>query len=543
MKPKWLTLAKVQLAGAFGLNKLRYSDDARAKKRAGLAAAALVLALAVILFYDVMISLAFVGQGITSALPGFMIAAASLVTFVFSLVRGCSMLFAAKDYDAVMSLPVTKAAVIASRLAVTYIVNLAFALLVCVPSAAVYFAAAGFSFREFSVILSALLFCPLAPIAAAAAVGTAVTALTARFRYKSLLQSLIGIVLIVGVVVASFAFSFSTDSESADMNALAALLAGRIYPPAALVSAAMRGRTWAAFVFAGINAGAAALLIAAAAPFYAKINARLNAGGAGAAFKEKQIRSSGVFGALFKKECKRLFSSSAYLMNTVIGSVFLLIAAAAMLIFDPISRLSGLTEEGIPAQMLGYIFGTAGLIFAGMTFPSVCSLSFEGRSRWIMCSLPLPAKTVLMAKTAVGFVFSMPAAFIFSVIVCAQSGADAPMWAALITAPLAYCAFISMFGTFLNYKFPKYDWANETAAVKNNIPVLILTFGEMAAVIAVLVAVVFAGRLGYIPLFVFAAACTAGSIALRRGFMEKARLYDGSPSAAAPLPQDTLLRR
>ena len=275
------------------------------------------------------------------------------------------------------------------------------------------------------------------------------------------------------------------------------------------------------FAFIGANAAAAAVFIAVTAPFYAKICTRLAAKSAGVAFKEKQIRKSGAFGALFTKEIKRLFSSSVYLMNSIGGALLLLIAAIAMLIFDPIKLLSGLTEEGIPPQAFGYIFGAAGLIFAGMTFPSASSLSMEGKSRWIMCSLPLPAKTILLAKTAVGFVFSVPVALIFSVIVCVQAHAGPLMWAALLAAPVAYCAFISMFGTFLNYKFPKYDWTTEAQAVKQSAPVMIMSFGCMALGFGAAAAGFFFGVWAVIALD---ALCLALCIAVF-AYLRRAKLY------------------
>ena len=58
-KAKWLVLARVQLMGAFGLNKLKHSDDPRIKKRAGGAIALIAFAVILLAFYDVMIALAF----------------------------------------------------------------------------------------------------------------------------------------------------------------------------------------------------------------------------------------------------------------------------------------------------------------------------------------------------------------------------------------------------------------------------------------------------------------------------------------------------
>ena len=535
MKAKWLLLAKIQFLGAFGLNKLRHTDDARLKRRAGWAAAAIVLAFAVIVFYVVVISLLFAEQGIISALPAFMIAASSAIVFIFSLIRGSSMLFAAKDYDAVMSLPVKKSDVILSRLFTAYISNLLFALVVCVPASVVYFITAGFSVYRFFVILVSVLFSPLLPLTLATALGTVFTAVFARFKHKALWQSLAGILALAAILIASFAISYTSNSASADMNAVADFMAKKMYPPAALVSLATGGKVWAILAFAGANAAAYALFVACVSPFYTKINALLAAKSAGAAYNEKQIRVASAFGALVKKEMKRLFSSAAYLMNSLTGALFLLIMAVAFLIFDPIQLLNEVIAAQAGAELSADLFlypcAAFALLFAGMTFPSASSITMEGKSRWIMCSLPIPAKTIFTAKSLVGFLFSAPFALFFSVVVCAQSNAAAPQWILLLLVPTVYCAFISMAGTFLNYKFPKYDWTNETSAIKNSVPVLILSLGGMVPEIALLVLSFMLGQNGFIPLLVLGGAALAGCFALWFGFFRRARLFDSPPSA------------
>ena len=72
-------------------------------------------------------------------------------------------------------------------------------------------------------------------------------------------------------------------------------------------------------------------------------------------------------------------------------------------------------------------------------------------------------------------------------------GAGVFGWAALLLTAVLYSAFTALLGSFLNYKYPKYDWTNETQAVKNSIPMLIVIFGNMVLGIAVLILSVFAG--------------------------------------------------
>ena len=216
------------------------------------------------------------------------------------------------------------------------------------------------------------------------------------------------------------------------------------------------------------------------------------------------------------------------------GVLFLLIAAVVFLIFDPVSTLAeALRSGGLERFLPSLVYGGGGLtlMFVGMILPSAASVSMEGKSCWIMCSLPLPARTVLLAKSATGPVFSVPAALFFNVVLLVQTAASPLQWIVLLLSPVAYAAFVSMAGAGLNYKFPRYDWTNETAAVKNSVPALILSFGGLAVEGVFIAAAIFLTRLGFIAYILFILISILGCVLLWRAF-GKARLFDGSPSPA-----------
>ena len=139
MKSKWLLLTKIQLMGMLDFNKSRYAKDAKLTRRTAGSFAIIAIIALVICVYSVIISIGFCEQGIGAHLPAFLIAVTSLVTLMFSLMQGCSPLFAMKDYDHVMTLPVKKSEILASRLVCIYLSNLLFALPVVIPGTIVLF--------------------------------------------------------------------------------------------------------------------------------------------------------------------------------------------------------------------------------------------------------------------------------------------------------------------------------------------------------------------------------------------------------------------
>lgn len=495
MRAKWPLLLKIQLMGLTGINKAKKSGDPRAKRKAAGGAAALAVVGALILFYVAVLAIAFCQQGIGNHLPALIVALSSVIIFAFTLFQGCSMLFATKDYDMVMSLPIPKREIILARLLCAYLVNLAFTLAVAIPATIVLFVFEGFSFAVLGVILLAVLTAPLLPLAVAAALGTAITALTAGMRFKNLLQSILGIALFVGVMLLSFSFSFGAGSGGADMGELFRMLAGKIYPPALLVDMTLTGgAVWGVFVFAGISVAAAALFVLIVGRFYTKINTALFNRGARVAYRAKDIKSSSAFAALVKREFKRLFSCSGYLLNGASGTLLLLIFGIALLFINIETLFQIPAEEFDSVKNLIVPMGAGFMIlFIGMSCPSASALSMEGKSRGQLFSLPLSTRQILLAKAVPTFLLDCAAGIVFGIIFCAKLGAGAAGWAVILLIAPLFSAFIALFGIFLNYKFPKYDWTTETQVAKNSVPVLIVVLGSMIIGLAVIILSAFAG--------------------------------------------------
>ncbi len=481
MRAKWLLLAKVQLLGMTGLNNARKSNDTRTKRRtAGGLVMVLVIAL-ICIVYSVLFAVLLGFSGMARQLPSFAIALSSLIMFLFSLVQGCSMLFALKDYDMVLSLPVSKRAVICSRLFCTYLANLLFCAAITLPILIVTFCFEGFSFFMLGIVLISLLFAPVLPISIAAALSTAITAATARFRHKNLLQGILGILLLTAILVLSFSFSFGMNQNpDENLTAMADILIGKIYPPVQLISWTLAGKIWGIFAFVGGSAVVGAAFIWIVSVFYTKINTALLSRAAGVAYKTTDIKSSSCFGALVRKEFKRLLSSSAYLMNGLSGTLFLIIAAIALFFLDLQTVLQIPADEYAEFRALLPPIG-AGLLLLliAMSCPSAAALSLEGKHREVTFSLPVSARDLLLAKSVPTFCFNGAAGVLFAISLCLRAQADLLAWVVILVSALLFSLFNALFGSFLNYKFPKYDWTHETQPVKQSAPVFITVFGGM----------------------------------------------------------------
>ena len=480
MKSKWAILTKVQLQGLLGFNKAKYSRDQKVKRKTVGIALVYAMVAVLLLFYIVMMAVMFCKQGLGGLLPATTVALVSLITFVFTLIRGCTGLFALKDYDQVMSLPVKKSDLVISRILCVYLSNLVFALGVTIPCLIVLFAMSGFSAAALFVTLSAAIVAPAVPMAIGVLISTLVSALLARLPFKNILHTVLQIAIFVGLMVLSFPFSFnSSASQEMDMNALYDVIVGRTYPPALLINMALRGQVWAIFAFIGGSVLVAAAFVAVMSVLYERIHNALNARAAKKAYNAKHIRSGTAYAALVRREFKRLFSSPTYLMNGLAGGILILLAGAALLIFDAKNALLGL---GLPPSILPqFIYGGMGLLvmFVGMSCPAASALSLEGKSRDQLFTMPISARNILLAKALPTFTVNSIVGVAGACILCGALGADPAAWIILPLTTLLTAAFAALSGIFLNVKFPKYDWNSETQVIKQSAPVMLMTLGSM----------------------------------------------------------------
>ena len=526
-----MLLTKLQLTGLLGINRARHSTDPRTRRKAAGGIAAFVIVGALLLLYIAVFALGLCSMGLTKQAPGTAIALASVITFFFSLLQGHSVLFAVKDYDMLLSLPVSKASVVGSRMLCAYLVNLLFCVGVMLPVSVIFFIFDGFSAANLAVILAATLCAPLLPVVVATALSTLITAATAGFRFKNLLQSIVGILFIVLIMIGSFSFSFSMNTDpAAGVTVIADVLTKYIYPPALLVNMTVTGEAlWGIFAFIGISLAAGGAFVAAVSPFYTKINSALFNHGARVGYKKGDVKRASAFAALCKREWKRLFSSSAYLLNGVSGTVLLILAGIALLFVDVRTVIDALLAEAateapevaeVLQRCLPYMAAGLAVLFIGMSCPSASALSMEGKSRGILFSMPVSARTIFFAKALPTFALNFAGGAFVSVVFCAKIGAAWDGWLALLGTCLVFSAFTAIGGIWLNYKNPKYEWTTEQEVVKNSMPVWLAVLGSFVLGFAVMFLSVF----GWYAVAAFDAVCIVLCAAMI-AYFGKVRLY------------------
>ena len=185
--------------------------------------------------------------------------------------------------------------------------------------------------------------------------------------------------------------------------------------------------------------------------------------------------------AFFKKEMRKYLSSANYMLNTSIGSIFMLLVSVALLIYAPTIReiiIPSADGDGanLPRIMSVMALGIAMLLSAN-NFISAPSISLEGKTLWLLKSLPIRPKTAFSAKSALHFVITAPFTLFVSIVLSVVLRLSPLSAIICVLAALAFVLLCGRSGVIINLAFPNVKWTNETIAVKQGLSVLFSMLG------------------------------------------------------------------
>jgi len=167
------------------------------------------------------------------------------------------------------------------------------------------------------------------------------------------------------------------------------------------------------------------------------------------------------------------------MLNAAFGSLVLLAGAVALIIKgrDLAAFFNALVLGPVSGrELLAPVFSFALSMLSSFVIVTASSISIEGKSLWILRSMPLAAKDVIDAKRRMHLLLAgVPAfiAFAAGVIVLRFDVVEM-----LVTAAFVFLAieFFTNLGMIFGLKIPVLDWDNEAVAVKTGAAVTLSTF-------------------------------------------------------------------
>lgn len=379
-----------------------------------------------------------------------------------------SMMYGAKDNDLLFSLPVRSGDILLSRILVVFITGSAYMALVFVPSVVAYWVA----FPSFSIsvlLMQIILMAALSLIVTTltCALGWVIQKISTKMKNRNAAK------LTVTIIFLGLYYFVSTQAtrylESLVLNADKVSSSFKGFHLIYALGMGCTGSVPDCLIFTAVSLLLFIICFRIISHSYLKLSTE-SGKSEKKAYSSSQIRETSASCALFRREGMRFISSTVYALNTGLGIVFMLIGAVALIIFrgDVISFTSQLEEAG-----LGYLVPlsvtVAVSLLVSMNGISAPSVSLEGKSIWIVQSLPVSAWDVLKSKVLFCFVLSAVPSLILVLACYAVSLVSIALLPLLALYTLLGCILQAETGLIFNLLHPSLRWTNEASCVKNGL--------------------------------------------------------------------------
>ena len=408
------------------------------------------------------------------ALAGILAAGFCLMGSVFT---AQTQLYNARDNEMLLAMPIPSAAILGSRMIMLLLLNYFYEAIVAIPAIAVWIAA-GLPVTVSGAVCTAVGFIilPLLPLTLSCLLGGIIAAITARMRHKNIITLVFSLLFLAVYMYFYMNIQGYMQQLMADGLNIADAFERGLPPFYWLGNAAADGDFVKLVLFVLCCVVPFGILYAALSKSFIGI-ATERRSAAKKVYKGGEMRTGSAFMAVVRKELACFVSSAGYMINAGMGMVMM----AAVAVFMAVKRaqiVMFINEVG--TGYAGVLVGLIVCTLVSMVFISAPSISLEGKSLWVMQTMPIRGGTVLRAKAAMHIMITAPAAAICTVAVGIILGVGAADCIAAVLLAVAFTVFTAYFGVALNLKFHRFDWINETAAVKSGMSVMLAMFGSMA---------------------------------------------------------------
>lgn len=505
-----------------------------------IAAAGLAMLLAFIIFIEVTLcnGLSMIGQRML--LPALALLAAMLGTVVIGFFHVLASLYYNRDTAMLAYLPVRPNAVLAARMTEIYLGETLLNAAILLPAFIMLGIRQGSGALYYGRAVLIVLCAACIPLGLCTLLSTIVARLTSTARHKEAL-TMIASALLVTVVLVGEMTLLPKIPEDADLTYFAMLILRRealletvtgAFPPVRWAVNGLQGDGAQLLLFATVSMGVAWLCVALLGGRYFDICLRQGE----QSTRRRALRTTdrtwkqrSPFEAILCREINEVLKTPVYAFNSLAGVVIVPIMFVSMTVgIGSSAELGEVMTEGkkllamVAPSDLMLIF-TAIVSFMCFMNPAVATaISREGGRHEIGRMIPVPARTQLHAKLAMGVGINLLASLVTALIIVVVLPEQilAVLLALVLTQLLSFAtAAVSL---TLDAIHPRFHWNNETQAIKQNANMTLsmiieLMMYALPIVAAMLIKTTPAGRLALVCAILLLEAVTSGLLLERVG--------------------------
>lgn len=382
-----------------------------------------------------------------------------------------NLFFKSKDHDMLFALPVKSVYIVISKLIEIYLTALIITLVMILPAYIIYVSNVSTTIMFNCLYFLTIFFIPVIPVIISVIVGYLISFVTSLLRFKELGEYLINGLIVVAVLFISGKTNTMNQADYANLGKSMVKFFNHYYPLTKMYKQAVfDGNIFTLILFIGINILLFVGLILGVSKSFNYIHGRLNQVRKSKNTKVKEVKSSSPIKAMLKKDYKKLFSSVNYALNSCMG-VVLLISISVLILTR--SGLADVLIQEFSKSSGKYIFPYLMIMFIGYVYPVCVSLSMEGKSFYILKTLPIKFKNIIKEKV----LFSLSLLIIPITLVITTGFIKlnySIKFLILITITYILCGVLfALVHLFTDILFIKLNWTSEIKLIKQSIQTLV----------------------------------------------------------------------
>lgn len=486
-----IILLKNIIMASSSLNKARHTSDKKVKRRAWGALAIEILLGTMLAVYVGITVYGYGYYGMGDIIPMLLGLVICLISFVFTFFKAGGYLLAFREYDMLMAMPIKTSGIVWAKFMHMFILGLKWCAWITIPVIILY---GYFMHPNPTVYVLWLILVPFISLIATVAgsvLSILISGIGANFKHKRAVQTILTVLLVLACFFLEFIIGADADMEIKDMLAT-------LREEIENVCNVLRPAKWFAEAINDAKPLSILLVILSAVAFtelfirvlsikYKKINSRLTASSANRDFKLKTQKAKNIYMTIAYKEFKRMTFSTTYMTNIALGGILTVILGVAAFFVKPESLMSAIQTGGtggIPEYFTSYAFLIPAIPFfayllGGMMMSTCCSLSLEGKSLWIIQSMPIDVMTLLKGKMLFNMLLITPPVMVavLGLSFCLKAGAV--NWLLFEILSVVLCAAGTVRGMCCGVRFVKYDWVNEIEVIKQGTATAVYVLSHM----------------------------------------------------------------
>lgn len=480
MSTLW-TILKTDIINSFSINRI-FGKHSKSRAKSVLI---IIGAILIALFVEgYLFSLAFVLGAAAKTfdvlfiIVGLAFIIETLWSFITSVRLSSTYLFRFKDFDTLMSMPITPSIILTEKILKFYITNLISTIAIMFPFLTVYGILSGSGFVYYFLSFLIIFFVPMIPIVVGSIISFPLVMIASRFGKADLLNTIFTVIItVLSLVLSMSASNISNYINFENISINKELLWSYIskYPPAKWFTISLTDyRLTSALLFIAVSIAIFLVFVTLFKSMFQKTNSLLNENSTTKSYKFSHQKESSAFGALVKLEIKKFFSSYLYVINTCIGAVMCIFFSVSFVLNDIKSYMGDLNIDNSVFSFFVMIFGIALLSFMPNIAPTTSSsISIEGKKIWIIKTMPIKTQTLFMSKCIVNFIIHIPAIIISTIIISLTFELSLVQIVLLILIPTLNLVICTFFGLYINLLLPKINWTNPQQVVKQSMSVFL----------------------------------------------------------------------